>query len=57
MHEQKYDLNHFFSKQYYNDVMDWVEYFGAYKKHDHIMYSRNADTWGFSNVEIEYETI
>jgi hypothetical protein len=45
------------SKQYYNDVMYWVEYFGAYKKHDHIMYSRNADTWGFSNVEIEYETI
>ena len=45
------------SKQHYNDVMYWVEYFGAYKKHDHIMYSRNADTWGFSNVEIEYETI
>lgn len=45
------------SKQYYNDAWEWVEYFGAYKKHEHIMYSRNADTWGYSNVEIEYETI
>jgi hypothetical protein len=45
------------SKQHYNDVMYWVEYFDSYKKYDHIMYSRNADTWGFSNVEIEYEVI
>jgi hypothetical protein len=45
------------SKQYYNDAMYWVEYFNAYKKYDHIMYSRNADTWGYSNVEIEYEII
>ena len=45
------------SKQYYNDAMYWVEYFNAYKKYDHKMYSRNADTWGYSNVEIEYETI
>ena len=45
------------SKQYYNDAMYWIEYFDSYKKYDHIMYSRNADTWGFSNVEIEYETI
>ena len=45
------------SKQHYNDAMYWIEYFDSYKKYDHIMYSRNADTWGFSNVEIEYETI
>jgi len=45
------------SKQFYNDAMYWVEYFDAYTKYDHKMYSRNADTWGFSNVEIEYETI
>jgi len=45
------------SKQYYNDAMYWVEYFNVYKKYDHKMYSRNADTWGFSNVEIEFEVI
>jgi FkbM family methyltransferase len=45
------------SKQYYNDAWEWVEQFNAYKKYDHIMFSRNADTWGYSNVEIEYETI
>lgn len=43
------------SKQYYNDAWEWVETFDKYLKHDHIMYSRNADTWGFSNIEIEYE--
>jgi hypothetical protein len=25
--------------------------------HDHIMYSRNLDTWGFSPIDIEYELI
>jgi hypothetical protein len=43
------------SKQYYNDAMEWVEYFDRYEEHGHIMFSRNADTWGFSNVEIEFE--
>jgi FkbM family methyltransferase len=43
------------SKQYYNDAMEWIEYFNKYELYDHIMFSRNADTWGFSNVEIEYE--
>jgi FkbM family methyltransferase len=43
------------SKQYYNDAMEWVEYFDKYEEHGHIMFSRNADTWGFSNVEIEFE--
>jgi len=36
------------SKQVYNDAWKWVEYFTS---------SENPDTWGFSNVEIEYETI
>ena len=35
----------------------WVENFDKYLEHDHIMYSRNTDTWGFSNVEIEFEII
>jgi FkbM family methyltransferase len=43
------------SKQYYNDAWGWVETFDKYQEHDHIMFSRNADTWGFSNVDIEYE--
>jgi len=43
------------SKQYYNDAWSWVEMFDKYQEHDHIMFSRNADTWGFSNVDIEYE--
>jgi hypothetical protein len=45
------------SKQVYNDAWDWVETFDKYLEHEHIMFSRNADTWGFSNVEIEYEII
>jgi FkbM family methyltransferase len=45
------------SKQFYNDAWDWVETFDKYLDHDHIMYSRNADTWGFSNIEIEHELI
>jgi FkbM family methyltransferase len=44
------------SKQFYNDAWDWVETFGQYELHGHKMFSRNADTWGFSNVEIDYET-
>jgi len=34
------------SKQYYNDAWDWVEWFEE---------SRNTDTWGFSDIEIEFE--
>jgi FkbM family methyltransferase len=43
------------SKQYYNDAMEWVEYFDRYEEHGDIMYSRNVDTWGFSNEKIEFE--
>ena len=43
------------SKQYYNDAMEWVEYFNKYTIHDHIMFSRNTDTWGYSDTEIEFE--
>jgi hypothetical protein len=32
----------------YNNVLEWVEYFTT---------SKNTDEWGWSNVEIEYETI
>ena len=45
------------SKQYYNNAMEWVEHFNRYEEHDHIMFSRNEDTWGYSNVEIEFEII
>jgi hypothetical protein len=45
------------SKQYYNDAMKWVEHFDKYIQHEHIMISRNADTWGFSDIEIEHEVI
>jgi hypothetical protein len=45
------------SKQFYNDAWDWVETFGEYESHGHKMFSRNEDTWGFSNLEIEYENI
>jgi len=45
------------SKQFYNDAWDWVETFGEYEYHGHKMFSRNEDTWGFSNLEIEYENI
>lgn len=45
------------SKQYYNNVLEWVEYFDKHIEHDHIMFSKNADTWGFSDIEIEYEII
>jgi hypothetical protein len=36
------------SKQYYNDAWDWVEFFKE---------TRNTDSWGFGNTEIEYEVI
>lgn len=36
------------SKQYYNDVWDWVEWFEE---------SQNTDDWGFANIEIEFEII
>jgi FkbM family methyltransferase len=43
------------SKQHYNDAWQWVEHFNKYEEHGHIMFSRNEDTWGYSNVEIEFE--
>jgi len=43
------------SKQYYNSAWEWVEYFDKYEEYGHIMFSRNADTWGYSNIEIEFE--
>ena len=36
------------SKQYYNDALDWVEFFTK---------SENEDDWGLANTEIEYELI
>jgi hypothetical protein len=36
------------SKQVYNDVWKWVEYFTT---------SENSDNWGFKEIEIEYEVI
>ena len=45
------------TKQHYNDAWAWVETFDKYIVHDHIMYSRNLDTWGFSPIDIEYELI
>lgn len=45
------------SKKFYNDAMNWVEYFDKYTIHEHIMISRNEDSWGFSETEIEYEVI
>jgi hypothetical protein len=34
------------SKQYYNDVWDWVEWFNE---------SQNSESWGFGDIEIEFE--
>ena len=34
------------SKQYYNDVWSWVEWFKE---------SQNRDDWGFADIDIEYE--
>ena len=34
------------SKQYYNDVWDWVEWFNK---------SQNSESWGFGDIEIEFE--
>jgi hypothetical protein len=34
------------SKQYYNDVWDWVEWFKE---------SQNRNDWGFADIDIEYE--
>jgi len=34
------------SKQYYNDVWDWVEWFDE---------SQNSESWGFGDIEIEFE--
>jgi FkbM family methyltransferase len=40
-----------------NDINKWINQFDKYIQHDHIMISRNKDTWGFSDIEIEYEVI
>jgi hypothetical protein len=45
------------SKQFYNNAMDWVEYFDKYIENNQILISRNEDSWGFSETEIEYEII
>lgn len=46
------------SKQHYNNAYEWVEYFQPHKHYnDALILSKNADTWGFSNVDIEYEMI
>ena len=45
------------TKQYYNDAWQWVEYFDRFINYEHIMFSRNLDTWGFSDVDIEHEVI
>jgi FkbM family methyltransferase len=45
------------TKQHYNDPWVWVEQFDSYTEHEHIMYSMNPDTWGFSSIEIEHEII
>ena len=39
----------------YNDAWQWVEYFDKHLELGHDLYSYNADTWGYSNVEIEFE--
>ena len=43
------------TKQHYNDPWVWVETFDSHKEYDHIMYSYNSDTWGFSETDIEHE--
>ena len=45
------------SKKYYNDAMEWVEYFDKYYSHGKYLISKNENTWGSSDVEIEYEVI
>jgi FkbM family methyltransferase len=41
----------------YNDAWYWVETFDKYLEYDHIMFSRNSETWGMMDTEIEYEII
>lgn len=45
------------TKQYYNNSWEWVENFNQYTLYEHIMFSRNTDTWGFSNINIESEIL
>ena len=45
------------SKQHYNNAWEWVETFDGEVSHGQKIYSKNAITWGFSNVEIEFEII
>jgi hypothetical protein len=41
----------------YNDALEWVEYFDKYIENNQILISRNENSWGFSEIEIEYEMI
>jgi GT2 family glycosyltransferase len=43
------------SKQYHNDAWQWIEYFDKHHELGHDIGTYNADTWGYSNVEIEFE--
>jgi hypothetical protein len=45
------------SKQFFNNALDWVEYFNTYNMHGYTMISKNEDSWGLSETEIEYEMI
>jgi FkbM family methyltransferase len=45
------------SKQHYNNAWEWVETFDGEVSHGQKICSKNAITWGFSNVEIEFEVI
>ena len=45
------------SKKHYNDPMKWVEYFDKVYSNGKFLLSENENTWGISDVEIEYEVI
>ena len=45
------------SKKIYNNAWDWVEYFDKYDVYDKFLISKNNDVWGFSYIDIEFETI
>lgn len=45
------------SKKYFNDPMEWVEYFNICNLYDQYTISKNEQNWGFSDIDIEYELI